>query len=140
MTLYAESSAVLAWLLGDEGAGEVESLLGGAAAIVASELTILECERVLLRSVSTGEVTEAQAADRKAVLNRSAAHWTRLAPGPEVLGRANLPFPVEPVRTLDAMHLATALVARSAVPGLELLSLDRRVRENAEQLGFEVVP
>jgi hypothetical protein len=39
-----------------------------------------------------------------------------------------------------ALHIGSALVARSAVPGLRLLSLDERIRENAERLGFETVP
>jgi hypothetical protein len=36
------------------------------------------------------------------------------------------------------MHLATALVARSAVAGLAVLSLDDRVRRAATRLGFPV--
>jgi hypothetical protein len=36
--------------------------------------------------------------------------------------------------------LATALVARSAVPGIALLSLDDRVRRGGRQLGFELLP
>lgn len=54
--------------------------------------------------------------------------------------RARRPFPVEPIRTLDALHLASALVARSAEAGLMLLTLDQRVRENAQRLGFETLP
>jgi hypothetical protein len=58
----------------------------------------------------------------------------------DVVERARRPFPTEPVRTLDALHLASALVARAAVSELAVLSLDQRVRENAERLGFETVP
>jgi hypothetical protein len=35
----------------------------------------------------------------------------------------------EPTRTLDAIRLASALVARTAIAGLMLLSLDDRVRK-----------
>jgi predicted nucleic acid-binding protein len=41
---------------------------------------------------------------------------------------------------LDAIHLATALQARAALPDLALLSLDRRIRTCGEQLGFQVLP
>jgi predicted nucleic acid-binding protein len=58
----------------------------------------------------------------------------------EVVERARQPFPGEPIRTLDALHLASALVARSAVPGLQLLSLDDRLRRRAKALGFGIVP
>jgi hypothetical protein len=60
--------------------------------------------------------------------------------GGEVLERARRRFPVEPVRTLDALHLASALAARAAIPGLDLLSLDQRVRDNGAALGFDLLP
>lgn len=58
----------------------------------------------------------------------------------DVVQRARRPFPLESVRTLDAPHLASALVARSAAPDLRVLTLDQRVRENAERLGSGTVP
>ncbi len=48
MNLYAESSAVLAWLLDEPTAPGVRRLLGEAEVIVASDLTLIECDRVLL--------------------------------------------------------------------------------------------
>jgi len=47
---------------------------------------------------------------------------------------------VEPLRTLDALHVASVLAARSAIPNIALLSLDGRVRENGVALGFDVLP
>jgi hypothetical protein len=38
--------------------------------------------------------------------------------------------------TLDAMHLASALAARSVLPDLVLLSLDERMRAAGRGLGF----
>jgi prevent-host-death family protein len=51
-----------------------------------------------------------------------------------------LPFPSKPIRTLDAIHLASVLVARPAVAGLELLSFDDRIRKAAITLGVRVHP
>ena len=140
MMVYAESSAVLAWLLGDERGEEAARHLADADGVVASDLTRVECERVLIRAWSTGLLTEAEAADHQAVLARAASRWTRLRVDDEVIERALRPFPVEPVRTLDALHLGSALLARSAAPGLRVLTLDQRVRENAERLGLEPLP
>lgn len=140
MIIYAESSGVLAWLLGDEGGREAGAVLAEAESIVASDLTLVECERVLIRAWSNGLISEADASDHRAVLARAAARWTRLRIGPHVIDRATRPFPIEPVRTLDALHLGTALLARSAAPGLRLLTLDQRVRENGQRLGFETLP
>ena len=58
----------------------------------------------------------------------------------EVVSRSRLAFPREPVRTLDAVHLSTVLLARRLVTEVVLLSLDERVRENAVALGFHVAP
>ncbi len=140
MNLYAESSAVLAWLLDERTAPEVRRLLGEAQVIVASDLTLIECDRVLLRAVALKELTEAEAADRRAHLIEAAAHWQLLRIAGEVVDRSRQPFPGDPIRTLDAIHLASLLVARSAVVGLRMLSLDDRVRHAATGLGVEVEP
>lgn len=140
MNLYAESSAVLAWLLGEEAAPRVRRALAGADIVVASDLTLVECDRVLIRAVALGDITEAVAADRRALLNTAAAHWDVLRIGPAIVERARQPFPGEPIRTLDALHLASALAARSAVAGVELLSLDDRIRAIAGRLGFRLQP
>jgi hypothetical protein len=138
--LYAESSAVLAWLFDEPTAPAVRRLLGEAEIIVASDLTLIECERVLLRAVALKEVTEADAADRRAHLISAAAHWQVLRIAAEIVDRARQPFPGDPIRTLDAIHLASLLVARSAVVGLRLLSLEERVRQAAKGLGVAVEP
>ena len=140
MNIYAESSAVLAWLLGEDAAPRVRELLSKADLVIASDLTLLECDRVLIRAVVLGEVDEAAAADRRAHLNAAAAHWHMLRVSAEIVDRARQPFPVEPMRTLDAIHLSSALAARAGVAGVELLSLDERVRRAGQQLGFRLQP
>ena len=140
MSAYAESSAVLAWLLDEAPAPEIRQLLIAAEAVVSSDLTLIECDRVLLRAAALGELTEAEAADRRAHLAAAASHWHVLRIGPEIVERARHPFPGEPIRTPDAIHLASLLVARSALAGLELLSLDDRIRNAARRLGVRVRP
>ena len=140
MNLYAESSAVLAWLLDEESGADVRRLLAGADAVIASDLTVVECDRVLIRAAALGDLTEAEAVDRRAHLGTAASQWHMLRVGSEVIDRARQPFPGEPVRTLDALHLASALVARSAIVGLSILSLDDRIRQSARRLGFQVQP
>ena len=140
MNVYAESSAVLAWLLGEEAGLRVREVLRRAELVMASDLTLVECDRVLIRAVTLGELDEAAAADCRAHLNAAAAHWHLWRISPEIVDRARHPFPAEPLRTLDAIHLASALAARSAVPGVELLSLDDRIRRAGVQLGFRLQP
>jgi predicted nucleic acid-binding protein len=140
MTVYAESSAVLAWLLGEDSGGAVRGVLGAAEMVITSDLTLVECDRVLIRAAALDELSEADAADRRAHLAAAAAHWHVLRLGTDVVDRARRPFPGEPIRALDAVHLASALVARSAAAGLDLLSLDTRIRASAKHMGFRVRP
>lgn len=131
---------MLAWLLGEEAGQRVREVLRRAALVTASDLAVLECDRVLIRAVTLGEIDEATAADRRALLNAAATHWHLWRVSSEIVDRARRPFPAEPVRALDAIHLASALAVRSAVPGIELLSLDDRIRQSGKQLGFRLQP
>jgi hypothetical protein len=140
VSLYAESSAVLAWLLDESAGTAVRRILADAEVVLSSDLTLVECDRVLHRAAALGELTEADAADRRAHLALAAAHWHVLHIGPEIVERARRPFPGEPIRTLDAIHVATVLVARSAVAGLGLLSLDHRIRGVGKRLGLTLLP
>ena len=140
MNLYAESSAVLAWLLGEATAPAVRDALRHAELVAASDLTLVECDRVLIRAVTTGEIGEGEVADRRALLNAAAGHWQLWRVSPAITERARRPFPTEPVRTLDAIHLASALAVRSVIPGVHVLSLDERIRRTAKNLGFTLQP
>ena len=59
MNVYAESSAVLAWLLGEEVGHSVREVLRHAELVMASDITVVECDRVLIRAVTLGEIEEA---------------------------------------------------------------------------------
>ena len=124
-----------------EPAGElVRETLAGAELVVASDLTLVECDRALVRGAATGVLVEIEAARRRARLEAAAARWVVLRLARETIERARRPLPAEPLRTLDALHLASALMARAAVPGLALLSLDERVRASGQGLGFGLLP
>ena len=56
---------------------------------------------------------------------------------PNVLARALEPFPT-PVRTLDALHLATIEFLRSRGRGVELASYDGRLTAAARALGIPI--
>lgn len=140
MNLYAESSAVLAWLLAEPRAEDVRRRLRDAEHIVTSDLTIIECERALLRAVALQELAEKDAEERRAELRTQASAWHRLRIDGEIVARAAQPFPGHPIRTLDAIHLASALIAATALPDLRLLTLDRRLQDATRALGLVMEP
>jgi predicted nucleic acid-binding protein len=140
MTLYADSSAVLRWLFEEAGGEEVHRLLSGATKVVCSRLTLVETRRVIRRAVAAKLVDEVSSTAVLEAFARAGAGWAILELSREVAERAEGSFPVEPVRTLDALHLASALLLRQALPDLRILSTDERVRANGAGLGFEVLP
>jgi predicted nucleic acid-binding protein len=138
--LYAESSAVLSWLL-EERAGEpARRALEAAGAVAASRLTLFECTRALRRAEEGGLLDAARTDRARTLLAGAAARWELVEVAAEILAEADRRFPREPVRSLDALHLGTALFLRPRVPGLAFLTLDDRIAGNARLLGFPVLP
>jgi hypothetical protein len=58
----------------------------------------------------------------------------------EIRVRAAEAFPVESVRTLDAVHLATVLEFARVFPDISVLSTDSRILANLEPLGLRPAP
>jgi predicted nucleic acid-binding protein len=140
MILYLESSAVLAWLLGEPAQGQVLAELGAAQAVFASRLTLLECLRVLIVAETTGRISATDGNNARQLLARAQRGWSILEITDAVCRRAGQRFPCEPIRALDAVHLASLLELHAAEPRIQPLTLDRRVRDNALQLGFSPRP
>ena len=140
MNLYAESSAVLAWLLGDHGGNHARERLSAAELVLTSDLTLIECDRVIHHATALGELSMDEAFERRNLLLTASEHWAVFAVDGEMADKARRAFPREPIRTLDAIHNAAALVIRSLVSGVQFLTLDERIRSNAAEPGFDVVP
>jgi predicted nucleic acid-binding protein len=136
--LYVESSVLLRLLL--ESDVEAQEAVGRFGSFFTSALTLIEVPRALARARREGRLSGSQAEQvhgRYAAFVRSCAHAeiTRA-----VRDRAALDFPLEPVRSLDAIHLATTLVWNDVVGPLVVASRDDRLARNARALGFEVIP
>ena len=126
------------WLLGQSKASVVQNHLDRADLVFSSDLLLVECDRTLIRAEAAGALSAAESASRRAALNQQSAYWMFLRIEGEVLERARRPFPLEPVRSLDALHLASLLVVRSIFADAEVLSFDERIRGNATALGFQL--
>ncbi len=143
MTLYAETSVTVAWLLAEERAdraGQAWSQLAGADAVHTSDLPLIERDQTLRRAVPTGRITASESMHCHGVVGRVSTYWTLHGTDAEVVQRARRSFSCEPIRSLDAIHLAEALVVRNLSPEVKMLSFDDRIRDNASGLGFEVMP
>ena len=92
------------------------------------------------RALTLDEIGDEHAAGLHARLAATARHWSILRIAPAVVERACGPFPRDPIRTLDALHIASALQLRTALSDLALLSLDDRIRKVGALLGFRLLP
>ncbi|MCL4821596.1 MAG: type II toxin-antitoxin system VapC family toxin [Vicinamibacteria bacterium] len=133
---YLETSAVLAALL--EGDVRAKRSLRGPGDRVTSALTFTEAQRGLRRSRHDGRLTADQERRARRALAHLRSRCTVVAITDEVLAGAGRPFPVEPVRTLDALHLATIALVADAPEFITVVTRDARVRDNAAALGCAV--
>jgi predicted nucleic acid-binding protein len=136
MIAYIDTSALLRIVLREPGAlDQVRSY----DALVSSELIAIECARTIDRLRLQGSLTP----DEAAVKLRSVADWLEAIDlvllRPTVLSRASEPMPM-PLGTLDAVHLATALIWRDRMGPLSSLAThDTALGAAARAFGFEVL-
>ena len=106
---------------------------------ITSALTFAEAARALLRARAARLIT---ANEERAALRDLGALERRctavFAVTEDVLTRAGRPFPVEPVRTLDAIHLATIELLGETPQLVTVVTRDERVARNARALGYAV--
>jgi predicted nucleic acid-binding protein len=131
-----ESSALVAALLEHDTA--IVKKFPRRTQQVTSALALAEAGRAIIRARASGRLTaeEEQAAVR--ALRTFERRCFILDVDRAVLDRVRRPFPVEPIRTLDAVHLATAELLGEAPPLVTIVTRDGRVRKNAEALGYAV--
>ena len=108
--------------------------MAAAPVLVTSRLSLVESARALIRLRQQGRVAESRLADARREID---ALWTRCELWeltPAVCELACHVVPDRALRTLDALHLATFLMARRRIEGLELLTADERLEDAARSL------
>jgi predicted nucleic acid-binding protein len=131
-----ESSALVAALL--EGDLAVVKNAPRGTQLVTSALTLAEAGRAIIRARVTGRLTAEEERAAVRALRTFARRCFTLDVDRAVLDRVRRPFPVEPIRTLDAVHLATAELLGESPPLVTIVTRDERVRKNAESQGYAV--
>lgn len=133
---YIETSVLLAALL--ENDRDAKEAIRAPGHRITSALTLAEANRAVIRGRATGRL-DAEA-ERGAVrgLQTFARRCEIVAISDEVLTRAGRLFPVEPVRTLDAIHIATAELLGDPPPLIAFITRDKRVADNARALGYSI--
>jgi predicted nucleic acid-binding protein len=140
VNLYLESSAALRDLLGGDRCDEIRQLLAEADVVATSRCTLAEVGRVIARLRVLEPRAAAATAAREAQFQSDSELWVIQPVDEPIWLRCARPFPAEPVRTLDAIHLATIERLAGVLERLVVLSTDEHVRTNARALGFPVAP
>lgn len=133
---YAESSAIVAALL--EGDTDAGAAFRASSHHVTSALTQAEVRRAIVRARHDGRISGEQERAAVTALVALLESFEILSLSAEILERVGRPFAAEPVRALDAIHLAT-IEAVADYPRLTtVVTRDRRVRVNALAMGCRV--
>ena len=135
MIAYIDTSALLRIVLREPGALEE---LRSYEALVSSELIAVESARTIDRLRLQGLLTTEEAATR----SRTVTEWLEAIDlvllRPPVLSRASETMPM-PLGTLDAVHLATALIWRDRMGPLPTMAThDTALGLAARAFGFDV--
>jgi predicted nucleic acid-binding protein len=135
VTAYVDTSVLLRVVLRERGALEDLKSYGR---LISSELIVVESARTIDRLRLQGSLTLEEAALR----SRAVADWLEafdlVLLRPPIVGRASEPLPI-PLGTLDAIHLASALLWRERMGPLATLAThDSALGLAARTFGFDV--
>jgi len=130
--LYLDTSAVLRAVLEAGTTPAVEERVRRAKLLVTSRLSPVEAARALVRLRRSASFPEARLGDAEREI---ASLWARCdlwELTPTVCELACHVAPGTPLRALDALHLATFVLARRRIQGLEMLTADDRLQQAAD--------
>jgi predicted nucleic acid-binding protein len=116
----------------------VTKRLPTGARLVTSVLTLSEAGRAVIRARLTGRLTAETETAAMRALRTFERRCFLLNVDKAVLDRVRRPFRVEPIRTLDAIHLATAELLDEPPQLVTIVTRDERVRANARALGYGI--
>lgn len=133
MRVYIDSSVVLGHILaGDPALSSIRAEMAGS-----SELLLMECHRVLHRERMSGNLDDTQYAQAVELLETIADRLAIIELGPAVKRRAAGSFPTV-IGTLDAIHLATAVLWQESEPAspVRIVTKDRQLALCAKTMGL----
>ena len=130
--LYLDTSAVLRAVLEVGTSPGLETKIRAAEVLLTSRLSIVESSRAILRLRRLGRLSETKLADAERDIESLWARCDLWELTPAVCETARRVAPSKLLRTLDALHLATFVLARQRISDLELVTADERLQAAAD--------
>jgi len=135
MNVYVDTSVLLRIVFGERGALRQWQSIDVA---VSSELIRVEALRTIDRARVAASLSEVDVSERRAAVLEILGGFHLARIDPSVLERAADPFPTS-LRTLDAIHLATALLARQQHTDLIFATHDAELARAARAVGLHAI-
>ncbi len=135
LTTYVDSSVLLRVVLGERTQLKQWTRITRP---ISSVLIRLECLRTIDRARARLHLGDHEVASRRAAVLEQLAGFELVPIDPPVLERAAEPFATA-LGSLDAIHLATALLVRASIFELRLATHDGELSTAARASGFEVL-
>lgn len=130
--LYLDTSAVLQAALEAGASPEIKARLDESDRLVTSRLSLVESARAFLRLRKLDDLSEAALADAESAVRSVWMRCEILELTEAVCDLAEQVSPGRLLRALDALHLASYVLARRHIDNLELLTVDKRLQGAAE--------
>lgn len=134
--IYLETSALLTWLFDEPDAAQIIDTINDADLVVTSDLLRIETMRAVKRAHHEKLITLEQLDTLIQTFCDYIQSCFRMSMDESVIDGATVDFPVEPVKTLDAIHLSTALEYKKLYPELKMLTTDAGLKQNTGSLGL----
>ena len=135
MRVFFDSSAFAKRYVDETGTAEVLAWCDKATELALSVIAVPELVAAFRRLVREKRLTEKQYAQLKADLRADLVDALLCDTSPQVVQRAIDALEVVPLRSMDAVHIGSALVCGADV----FVSADARQSAAAERLGLRVV-
>jgi predicted nucleic acid-binding protein len=134
LNVYVDSSVLLRIVLGEPQRLTTWSRIANP---LSSEVIRLECLRTIDRARIRLELNDEDVARQRAAVLETIDAFSLVAVNPAILERAAEPFPTS-LGSVDAIHLASALLARDRFEDLTLATHDGELAIAARAVGFRV--
>jgi predicted nucleic acid-binding protein len=136
---YFDTSVLVKRYVIEQGSSRARMLLRRHR-FLSSAIAPVEIISALCRRHATGELSQRDFAAILSRIRKDRAYWELVEVSPLVLGRAEDLVQEAALRTLDAIHVASALAFQTlSGVSVPLITGDARQRDAAGQLGLDVV-
>jgi len=138
---FWDSSAIVPLCLREPSTAAIRALEQSDPSLVVWWATRIECLSAIVRRSREAPLDPSAEADARARLFALDAGWFEIQPSAALRTTAERLLALHPLRAADALQLAAALDwCEGRTTNVELVSLDRRLREAARREGLLVLP